>query len=234
PALRGAARGDRRGAGEAGPRAVRDGRRDRRAGEEAPVPRQPHAGGQAPARRARAGAGHAGGRPPAATHARAAAAGGPDPARPPVGPRARTRIAAPPEPATEASSGSVQALMLGLGALLLGIAAVVFVGVAITVLDVWGQLAILVAATVVALALPLPLARGGLISTAETVSAVGLVLVSVVGYALWATGTVAALPVQTFAGLVAAGTAAAGYGYHRLTGLAAARSAGLLAVQPVL
>jgi len=154
--------------------------------------------------------------------------------RPPVGPRARTRIAAPPEPATEASSGSVQALMLGLGALLLGIAAVVFVGVAITVLDVWGQLAILVAATVVALALPLPLARGGLISTAETVSAVGLVLVSVVGYALWATGTVAALPVQTFAGLVAAGTAAAGYGYHRLTGLAAARSAGLLAVQPVL
>jgi hypothetical protein len=165
------------------------------------------------------------GRAPPAARRPAAAGGQPVP---------KMRAAPAPEQSTEASSGSVQALMLGLGALLLGIAAVVFVGVAITVLDVWGQLAILVGAAAVTLSLPPPLARRGLVSTAETISAVGLVLVGVVGYALWATGVVPAVPVQTFASVVAAVTAAAGYGYHRLTGLAVPRSGGLLAAQPVL
>ena len=170
----------------------------------------------------------------------------PGPRRPAGGPRVApgrgadrgrpgpTTVAPAPEQSTEASSGSVQALMLALGALLLGVAAVVFVGVAITVLDVWGQLAILVGAAAVALSLPPLLARRGLAATAETISVVGLVLVGVVGYALWATDAVSTMPVQTFASVVAAGTAAVGYGYHRLTGLAVPRSGGLLAAQPVL
>lgn len=159
----------------------------------------------------------------AATGRRAGADAPADPAAPVRGGRA-----------AEASSGSVQALMLGLGALLLGIAAVVSVSAAISAFGIWGLLATLVLVTVIALALPPVVARRGLVATAETISAVGLLLVGVVGYGLWTTGVASAVPVATFAGLVAAGTATTGYGYHRLTGLAVPRSAGLLALQAAL
>jgi hypothetical protein len=136
--------------------------------------------------------------------------------------------------AAEASSSSVQTIMLGLGALLLGVAAVVFVGVAITELDPWTQLVILLATTTAFLAVALPVTYRGLTATAETLAAVGLLISSVAGYPLWSTGLVSGVPGPVFGGLVSATTAALGYGHHRLSGLAAPKWAGLLALQPVL
>jgi hypothetical protein len=152
-------------------------------------------------------------------------------------PPPRTRVAPPPPPPPpppEASSRSVQTVLLSLGALLIGIAAVVFVGVAITTLDAWNQVVILLAATAAALAIAPAVARRGLTATAETVAAVGLILVAVVGYALWRTDAVAAVPGPTFAGIVAGTVAGVSYGYRRLTGLAVPRYAATVALQPVL
>jgi hypothetical protein len=135
--------------------------------------------------------------------------------------------------APEASSSSVQTIMLGLGALLLGIAAIVFVGVAITELDPWSQLVILLAVAGLFLAAAQPVATRGLTATAETLAALGLLLFAVAGYPLWTTEVVA-LPASTYSGLVAAATALVGWGYHLLTRLAVPAWATVLAVQPVL
>src|SRR5690606_41371266 len=59
-----------------------------------------------------------------------------------------------------------------------------------------------------ALAAAPPVAHRGLTATAETVAVVGLLVVSIAGYALWTTGVVGALPGPVYSGLVAAGTAA--------------------------
>jgi hypothetical protein len=123
--------------------------------------------------------------------------------------------------------------MLGLSVLLLAVAGVVFVGV-ITDLEPWSQLVILLAVVVIALATAPPVARRGLTATAETVAVVGLLVVSIAGYALWTTEVVRGLPGPTFGGLVAACTAAVGYGYHLLTHLNLPRWTALAALQPAL
>jgi hypothetical protein len=124
--------------------------------------------------------------------------------------------------------------MLGLGALLLGVAAIAFVGVAFTGLEAAGQIVVLLSVAVLFLAVPPAVAVRGLAATAETLAAVGLLLFAVAGYPLWNTGAAAGLPAEVYTGLVAAATAALGYGYHRLTGLAVPAWAALLAMQPVL
>lgn len=159
-----------------------------------------------------------------------------------AGVRSRPRIARPrtggqrvqvaPLP-PETSSRFAQTIMLGLSVLLLGIAAVVFVGV-ITDLEPWSQLLILLAVVALALAAAPPVAHRGLTSTAETIAVVGLLVVSIAGYALWTTGVVSAVPGQVYSGLVAAGTAAIGYGYHLATRLDVPRWTALLALQPAL
>jgi hypothetical protein len=146
----------------------------------------------------------------------------------------RTVVAPLGEVRPETSSRSVQAIMLSLGALLLGIAAVVFVGAAFTALQAWGPLAILGVSSVGALGAAPVMARRGLTATAESVSAVGLLLFSIAGYALWVTDVVATVPPRTYAGLVAALTSVIGYVYHRYTGLALPRYGGLVALQFVL
>ena len=88
----------------------------------------------------------------------------------------------PPEPEglaarPEASSREVQNIQLGLGALLLGVAAIVFAAVAITSFEAVSRVAILVVATALMLAAPPMIARRGLTSTAETIAAIGLLLV---------------------------------------------------------
>lgn len=80
----------------------------------------------------------------------------------------------------------MQNIPLGLGALLLGVAAVVFAAVATSSMDALARLGILLLATVLMLLAPPALARRGLTSTAETISAVGLLLVPLAGNALWA------------------------------------------------
>ncbi|WLS46151.1 permease [Micromonospora profundi] len=141
-----------------------------------------------------------------------------------------------PEHPPEASSREVQNIPLGLGALLLGVAAVVFAAVATSSMDALARLGVLLIATVLMLLAPPVLARRGLTSTAETIAAVGLLLVPLAGYALWAVdrigdgGTSGAI----FAGLIFAGTVAVSVGYATWTGLRAPRFAAVLAAQPVL
>ena len=136
----------------------------------------------------------------------------------------------------EASTREVQNILLGLGALVLGIAAVVFAAVAISSLDDVSRVAILLLATAVALVAPPRVARRGLTATAETVAAVGLLLVPLVGYALWAVDGIGAsgLPGSLFAGLTFLLTAVVAGAYARVTELTAPRYAAVLAVQPIL
>ncbi|MGC5052685.1 SCO7613 C-terminal domain-containing membrane protein [Micromonospora sp. DT48] len=141
-----------------------------------------------------------------------------------------------PEHPPEASSREVQNIPLGLGALLLGVAAVVFAVVATSSMDALVRLGILLLATVLMLLAPPVLIRRGLTSTAETIAAVGLLLVPLAGYALWAVDRIgdSAASGAVFAGVIFAVTAAVSVGYAGWTRLRAPRFATVLAAQPVL
>ncbi|MEV4757481.1 permease [Micromonospora sp. NPDC049559] len=169
---------------------------------------------------------------------------GPPPAtagrdRPPP-PPPRTRVTPPPgrEPAPrpEASTREVQNILLGLGALLLGVAAVVFAAVAISSFGSGSRLAILLAATAGMLAAPPVMARRGLTATAETIAAVGLLLVPLDGYALWTVEQVRGGVVSgaVFASIVFGVTAVVAGAYAGLTGLNVPRYVTVLALQPIL
>ncbi|GAB3799085.1 hypothetical protein GCM10027605_11900 [Micromonospora zhanjiangensis] len=136
----------------------------------------------------------------------------------------------------EASPREVQNVLLGLGALLLGVAAVVFAVVAITSLGAGSRLTILIAATALMLAGAPMVARRGLTSTAETVAAIGLLLVPLDGYAVWTLDAVSTsgLSGAVFASLTLLVTALIAGGYAGATGLAVPRYATVLAVQPVV
>lgn len=156
------------------------------------------------------------------------------PAEPPP-PTAGWLDADNPEHPPEASSREVQNIPLGLGALLLGVAAVVFAAVATSSLDALARLGVLCLATVLMLLAPPVLARRGLTSTAETISAVGLLLVPLAGYALWSVTSVGGGASRAvFAGAVFAVTAGVALAYGGWTGLRAPRFATVLALQPIL
>ncbi|SBT54689.1 zinc ribbon domain-containing protein [Micromonospora narathiwatensis] len=140
-----------------------------------------------------------------------------------------------PEHPPEASSREVQNIPLGLGALLLGVAAVVFAAVATSSMDALARLAVLLVATVLMLLAPPVLARRGLTSTAETIAAVGLLLVPLAGYALWAVDRIGGgASGSAFAGSIFLVTTVVAFGYALWTGLRAPRFATVLAAQPVL
>jgi hypothetical protein len=176
----------------------------------------------------------AAGRPAVRTARRPPRQGAAPPRPAPQQPSPRVRPGPQVAPLPETSSGSIQTIMLGLGALLLGIAAIVFVGVAITELEPASQLAILLAVAVLFLSVGPPVASRGLTATAETLAAVGLLVFSVAGYPLWSIIGPDAVPVTVYGGLVAASTAAVGYGYHALTRLAVPAWGAVLALQLVL
>lgn len=134
----------------------------------------------------------------------------------------------------EASTREVQNILLGLGALLLGVAAVVFAALAISSLDAVSRIAILLGATAIMLSAAPRVARRNLVATAETVAAVGLLLVPLVGYTLWTVERFGGLSGTLSTGLSFMVTAAVAIGYARATGLNAPRYAAVLAVQPVL
>ncbi|ASW57443.1 permease [Plantactinospora sp. KBS50] len=141
----------------------------------------------------------------------------------------------PPHP-PEASPREVQNIYLGLGGLLLGIAAAVFAVVAITTFGDLSRVAILATATVGLLAIAPLVAGRGLTSTAETLAGVGLLLVPLTGYAIWTVDGVstAGLPGGLYAGLTCAATAVLAALYGSVTGLAMPRYGFVLATQPVL
>ncbi|MGK5680977.1 SCO7613 C-terminal domain-containing membrane protein [Actinoplanes sp. URMC 104] len=133
----------------------------------------------------------------------------------------------------EASSQSVQNILLALGALLIGVAAVVFAGVAVN--NPFARAFILALATATALVAAPGIARRGLSSTGETVSWVGLILLPLTLFALHgseATGG-ADVPVPLYLGITFAITAVASFLYAGATRLAAPRYATVVAVQPV-
>lgn len=136
----------------------------------------------------------------------------------------------------ETSGRAVQGLLFVLGGLLLGTAAIVFTAVAWAAFGVAGRALILLAVTVLALAAPLLARARGLRGTAETIAAVGLLLVLLDGYAAWSVDLfgVAGWPGSRYAALVAAGSAAVAAGYGRLSRLTAPWFAAWLAAQPVL
>ncbi|HEY3009166.1 MAG TPA: permease [Micromonosporaceae bacterium] len=150
-------------------------------------------------------------------------------------PAARTVVEAAGEPAIrpEASWREVQNLLLGLGALLLAVAAVVYA--AINADDV-GRVSILMLTTGLALAAPPLVATRRLTSTAETVAAVGIALLPIDGFALWMVDRVQQVaPNGTlFAGIVFAATAVISAIYTGATGLSVPRYATVLALQPVV
>lgn len=90
-----------------------------------------------------------------------------------------------PRPA-EASSPSVQNLLLTLGGVLLTVAAIAFTLVSWGYMGIGGRSAVLAVVTSAALITPLALLRRGLASTAEAVAALGLVLLLLDAYALYA------------------------------------------------
>ncbi|WP_174534716.1 SCO7613 C-terminal domain-containing membrane protein [Micromonospora chalcea] len=156
---------------------------------------------------------------------------------PPSPPRGRPRWldADDPEHPPEASSREVQNIPLGLGALLLGVAAVVFAAVATSSMDALARLGVLLVATALMLVAPPVLARRGLTSTAETIAAVGLLLVPLAGYALWAVDRIGGgSSGAAFAGSIFLVTTLVALGYAYGTGLRAPRFATVLAAQPVL
>ncbi|GIF88591.1 hypothetical protein Cch02nite_20350 [Catellatospora chokoriensis] len=148
-----------------------------------------------------------------------------------------TRVAPLPpslsEPPPEASARSVQNIMLALGSLLLGIAAVVFAAVALSNVAPGIRLTVLALATALLLGIAPSLVRGGLSATAEALAAVGLALLPVDGYLL-AQLSLIDTSLAIVAGLVFAATAAIAYLYHRATGLTIPRYAVVIAIQPVL
>ncbi|WKV75008.1 hypothetical protein AW27_027920 [Streptomyces sp. PCS3-D2] len=89
-------------------------------------------------------------------------------------------------PAKQASTPSVQNVLLTLGAVLLAVAALAFTLVSWGSMGIAGRSAVLAAVTAAALAAPVALLRRGLRSTAESVAAVGLLLTVLDAYALYA------------------------------------------------
>lgn len=150
-------------------------------------------------------------------------------------PRRRPRVAPLPEPPPhepETSSQSVQNILLGLSALVLGVAAVVFAGAATNAV---GRALILAVFTAVALAAAPAIARRGLTSTGETLAAVGLVLLPMTLYALHGSETFggSAVPAPVFLGVTLLITTAASFVYAGVTRLAVPRYATVVAAQPV-
>ncbi|GAB2598662.1 hypothetical protein Aab01nite_74770 [Paractinoplanes abujensis] len=133
----------------------------------------------------------------------------------------------------EASSQSVQNILLALGALLIGVAAVVFAGVAVS--NPFARAFILALCTAIALAVAPGIAKRGLSSTGETVAWVGLVLLPLTLFALHGSSVTggADVPVPLYLGISFALTAVAAFVYAGATRLAAPRYATVVAVQPV-
>ncbi|MEJ3741920.1 zinc ribbon domain-containing protein [Actinomycetes bacterium KLBMP 9797] len=170
------------------------------------------------------------------------------PSGPPRVPRQPAAAAAPPPPPTpppppppgegggqpEASPREVQNIYLGLGALLLAVAAVVFAAVAISSFGVVSRLVILLAATAIMLVAPPLIARRGLTSTAETIAGVGLMLIPLDGYALWAVSPPESVPGAVIAGVVFLVAALAAAWYGGVTGFSVPRYATVVALQPIL
>ncbi len=133
----------------------------------------------------------------------------------------------------EASSLSMQNVLLWLGALLFAVTGTTYL---LRTLGGGGRVAVFAVLASAVLAIAVPLGRRGLRSTAETIATVGLVFVLLDGYAAWTAHWFvhSGLPGSGYAGLVCLATAGIAVGYRTLTHLKAPRFATVLLLQPVL
>ncbi|WP_030435045.1 SCO7613 C-terminal domain-containing membrane protein [Actinoplanes subtropicus] len=133
----------------------------------------------------------------------------------------------------EASTQSVQNILLALGALLIGVAAVVFSGVAVS--NPLARAVILAIFTSIALVSAPGIAKRGLSSTAETVAAVGLALLPMTLYVLHGTSLTGGdrVALQLYLGVTFAITSVASFLYATAVRLSAPRYATVVALQPV-
>ncbi|HEX6681589.1 MAG TPA: hypothetical protein VF062_02285 [Candidatus Limnocylindrales bacterium] len=137
----------------------------------------------------------------------------------------------------EASPKTVQTLLFVLGGIILGIAAIVFTGVAFTRFGMAGRAAILSGITLITLAVPPLVRRRGLRATAETFAALGFLLVILDGYAAWYVnlfGIQETWDLSFYQAAVLAVTACLAYGYALAFEVTGPRFIALAAAQPVL
>jgi hypothetical protein len=133
----------------------------------------------------------------------------------------------------EASTQSVQNITLALGALLIGVAAVVFAGVAVS--NPLARALILAIFTAVSLGAAPGIAKRDLSSTAETIAGVGLVLMPMTLWALHGSALAGGpgTPAPLYLGITFAVTSVASFLYATATKLSAPRYATVIALQPV-
>jgi hypothetical protein len=136
----------------------------------------------------------------------------------------------------ETSTRSSQNVLLGLGALLFAVAAVVLTGYLLPAIGAGARALIFLVLTALALAAPQWLVRVKLIATAETIASVGLVFVLLDGYNVWSAGWLAhsGLTAAGYAGLVCLGASGVAAVYRAQTHLVTPRFAAVLLVQPVM
>ncbi|MBA3488866.1 MAG: hypothetical protein H0T78_04850, partial [Longispora sp.] len=143
----------------------------------------------------------------------------------------------PPDPAPAAPPpvrpASVQNLLLTLGGVLLGIAAIVFVAVAWQAFGLAGRAVLLLGVAGLLLLMPALLLRRRLIATAETLAAVGMLLIPLDGYAARIAGLGTSLSAAGYGAAVFATSAALAAGYAAVTRLRSPWFAALLTVQPI-
>jgi len=167
-----------------------------------------------------------------------AAPGGQQPPRPP---RQRRRIVSPqrfpeePHLEPETSMRSVQNVLLALAPLLIGVTAIIFAFVDLS-LSTGGRLVVLLTLTALLLMAAPAMLQRSLVSTAESLATVGLGMLPVDGY------VISRLEVfqhggasqTTIFGLIFAATTASAFLFHQATALTSARYMIVLASQPVL
>lgn len=136
----------------------------------------------------------------------------------------------------ESSQRSIQNVLLSLGGLLLGIAAVAFTIFAWSRFGIPGRATILGALTLVSFTVPLVLKRFHLPATAETIAAVGIVLLLLDGYAVWRVDLfgLSAISVPRFAGIVGLIVAGLAAGYSFAFSLRLPRLIAIVLVNPAL
>lgn len=146
--------------------------------------------------------------------------------------------AAPPVPSAppETSRQSVQNVLLALGGLLLAVAAVVFTVVAWGRFGIAGRATILLTFTAIALATPVVLVRRKLTATAETIALVGLVFMTLDGYAAYRVGAFGLDDTSGYgySAAVLAVIAATAAGYARLVPLRLLTPVAIVLAQPVV
>ena len=137
--------------------------------------------------------------------------------------------------ASEARPWQVQSTLLGLGALLLAVAGVVFAAVTYRSLGVAGRAAVLLGLTAAAGYAPVRLRARGLADSAEAVGAVALVLAVVDAWSLRRAGVGAGVDLRSYWAVATAVLTAAAAAYDAFVPLRVSRTAAVLLAQlPVL